>query len=203
MISATGGGGVAQVQSDWEQSDNTQVDYIKNKPYVPTASDMNGKQDVLTNGSVSKIVDVNRNHTLKIVNELDAEVDCIATSSDPYSHWNQGDDHTLATIGLIKTHIPTIPTNVSAFTNDAGYLTQHQSLSGYATESYVQSYVSQQRFAHTTDLDAYQPVLSAGSNINIDNAHNVISADLSNYYTKAEVDAMIADLVAQIQALQQ
>lgn len=28
--------------------------------------------------------------------------------------------------------IPTVPTNVSAFTNDAGYLTQHQSLVGYA-----------------------------------------------------------------------
>lgn len=27
-----------------------------------------------------------------------------------------------------KTEIPTVPTNVSAFTNDAGYLTQHQSL---------------------------------------------------------------------------
>ena len=30
------------------------------------------------------------------------------------------------------TVIPTVPTNVSAFTNDAGYLTQHQDLSAYA-----------------------------------------------------------------------
>ena len=155
---------------------------------------MNGKQDVLTNGVVSKIVDVNRNHTLKIVNELDVEVDCIATSSDPYSHWAQNDDHTLATIALIKSHIPTVPTNVSSFTNDAGYLTQHQSLSGYATETYVQNYVSQQRFAHTTDLDAYQPVLTAGSNINIDTSHNVISANLTNYYTKSEIDATIGNI---------
>lgn len=29
------------------------------------------------------------------------------------------------------------PTNVSAFTNDAGYLTAHQSLAGYATEAWV------------------------------------------------------------------
>lgn len=36
-----------------------------------------------------------------------------------------------------KPTIPTVPTNVSAFTNDAGYLTQHQSLSGYATEQWV------------------------------------------------------------------
>lgn len=30
------------------------------------------------------------------------------------------------------TEIPTVPTNVSAFTNDAGYLTEHQSLADYA-----------------------------------------------------------------------
>lgn len=33
--------------------------------------------------------------------------------------------------------IPTVPTAVSAFANDAGYLTAHQSLSGYATETWV------------------------------------------------------------------
>ena len=39
----------------------------------------------------------------------------------------------------LKSEIPTIPTNVSAFTNDAGYLTKHQSLNGYATEAWVAS----------------------------------------------------------------
>lgn len=34
-----------------------------------------------------------------------------------------------------KPTIPTVPTNVSAFTNDAGYLTQHQSLAAYRTAS--------------------------------------------------------------------
>lgn len=44
-----------------------------------------------------------------------------------------------------KPTIPTVPTNVSAFTNDAGYLTEHQSLSGYATEQWVenQGYLTQ------------------------------------------------------------
>jgi hypothetical protein len=36
-----------------------------------------------------------------------------------------------------KPTIPTVPTNVSAFINDSGYLTSHQSLSGYATELWV------------------------------------------------------------------
>ena len=37
--------------------------------------------------------------------------------------------------------IPTVPTNVSAFTNDAGYLTQHQSLSNYYTKSEIDTMV--------------------------------------------------------------
>ena len=36
-----------------------------------------------------------------------------------------------------KPTIPTVPVNVSAFYNDAGYLNAHQDLTGYATESYV------------------------------------------------------------------
>lgn len=40
------------------------------------------------------------------------------------------------------TVIPTVPTNVSAFTNDAGYLTEHQSLNGYATENYVNTQIA-------------------------------------------------------------
>lgn len=36
-----------------------------------------------------------------------------------------------------KNEIPTVPTDISAFNNDAGYLTEHQSLEGYATEDYV------------------------------------------------------------------
>lgn len=38
-----------------------------------------------------------------------------------------------------KPTIPTVPTNVSAFTNDAGYLTQHQSLANYYTKGEVNS----------------------------------------------------------------
>lgn len=40
-----------------------------------------------------------------------------------------------------KSEIPTVPTNVSAFTNDAGYLTQHQSLSNYYTKSEIDTMV--------------------------------------------------------------
>ena len=64
------GGGGEQQQADWNQTDTTAVDYIKNKPTIPV-----------------------------------------------------------------------VPTNVSAFTNDAGYLTQHQSLANYYTKSEIDAMI--------------------------------------------------------------
>ena len=51
------------------------------------------------------------------------------------------------------TVIPTIPDNVSAFRNDAGYLTEHQDLTGYATEQYVQGY-AQPKGNYLTEVPA-------------------------------------------------
>ena len=52
-----------------------------------------------------------------------------------------------------KPTIPVVPTNVSAFINDAGYLTQHQSLNGYAKTSVANTWTEQQIF---NDLMLYQ-----------------------------------------------
>ena len=47
-------GSVTQVQADWNQSDNSQVDYIKNKPTIPsntqtlTFEDSQGNQTTIT-----------------------------------------------------------------------------------------------------------------------------------------------------------
>lgn len=43
-------------------------------------------------------------------------------------------DKTQLAAYALKTELPTVPTVVSAFENDAGYLTQHQSLEGLATD---------------------------------------------------------------------
>lgn len=53
-----------------------------------------------------------------IIDEKISELSAVATSG-------------LYTDLLNTPTIPTVPANVSAFTNDAGYLTQHQDLSGY------------------------------------------------------------------------
>jgi hypothetical protein len=56
-----------------------------------------------------------------------------------------------------STVIPTVPTNVSAFYNDAGYLTSHQSLSGYATETWVtnQGYAEASTLATVATTGSY------------------------------------------------
>lgn len=68
-----------------------------------------------------------------------------------------------------------IPTKVSQLSNDKGYLTQHQSLAGYATEKYVD------------DAIAGIEIPEGGGDV-----------DLSNYYNKEEVDAAIANVDAGI-----
>ena len=61
--------------------------------------------------------------------------------------------------------IPTVPTNVSAFTNDAGYLTEHQSLDDYYTKSEIDTTIG----GIDDDL--------------------ALKADASNVYTKDEANA--------------
>lgn len=84
-----------------------------------------------------------------------------------------------------KPVIPTVPTNVSAFNNDAGYLTEHQSLDNYYNKTQTDNL-----------LAGKQHTLTAGANITIEN--NVISAtgsgepaDLTNYYTKTETNTLL------------
>lgn len=67
--------------------------------------------------------------------------------------------YTASEVGALPdtTPIPVVPTNVSAFTNDAGYLTSHQSLDGYATEQWVgqQGYLTEhQDISGKLDVDA-------------------------------------------------
>ena len=70
-----------------------------------------------------------------------------------------------------------IPTKVSQLENDSGYLTQHQDLSAYALKTEIPS------------LDGYATTQYVDNAIaNVPSGGNV---DLSNYYTKAETDALI------------
>lgn len=89
-----------------------------------------------------------------------------------------------------KTDIPTVPTKVSQLENDKGYLTQHQSLAGYATTSYVDRKVDDAGYMTETEGDAkYAPKTHSHSYADISN-----KPDLSKYATTEYVDDAIANI---------
>jgi len=89
-----------------------------------------------------------------------------------------------------KPVIPTVPTNVSAFTNDAGYLTEHQSLANYYNKSQTDNLLngkvntgSLAQVANTgsyndltdkPDLSTKQDVLVSGVNIKTINSQSLL-----------------------------
>ena len=107
-----------------------------------------------------------------------------------------------------KEELPTVPTNVSEFTNDAGYLTEHQDLSDYAknvdlidflTASDLDDYVKTEvlegyltpediaDLAAKSDLDGY---------VKVEDAIEFLTAsDLEPYATKSYVDKKITDII--------
>ena len=77
---------------------------------------------------------------------------------------NSADLATVATSGSYndlndKPTIPTVPTNVSEFTNDAGYITQHQDISNLATKA---------------EVNAKQDELVSGTNIKTINGNSIL-----------------------------
>ncbi len=86
------------------------------------------------------------------------------------------DKHYISGVDLsnyaLKSEIPTVPTKVSAFENDVPYLTEHQSLSGYATEAFVSAY--------TYDKATIDEKVAGGGTF-----------DPTNYYNKTEVNNIV------------
>ena len=63
-----------------------------------------------------------------------------------------------------KPTIPIVPSNVSAFTNDAGYLTQHQSLDGYAKTSGQNTWTAEQSLNNVNiTLERYTSAATSGT----------------------------------------
>lgn len=103
-----------------------------------------------------------------------------------------------------KSEIPTVPTNVSAFVNDVPYLTEHQSLSGYATEQWVQN----QHYITGVDLSDYATKeYVSGYTYDKETIDEKVagggSFDPTLYYTKEEVDAMLDDKATKTWVLNQ
>lgn len=100
-----------------------------------------------------------------------------------------------------------IPTKISAFSNDVGYLTEHQSLDGYATEDYVRAEVEKvdvsgelQSYVKTVDMKTELAKKSdVGHTHVLEDITDYKAPDLSNYATKSE----LADAVASVDVSEQ
>ena len=147
----------AQIQSDWSQTDTTALDFIKNKPTIPTVptnvSAFTNDAGYITTQYVLPIAGANvlggimvgAGLTISSGGVLSATgggvADSVAWGNITGTLADQSDLSTalglkantadLATVAFSGSYsdltgtptIPTVPTNVSAFTNDAGYLT--------------------------------------------------------------------------------
>lgn len=108
----------------------------------------------------------------------------------------------------LKSEIPTVPTSNTAFTNDAGYLTEHQSLSGYATTAFVSAFTYDkatidEKVAGGGSFDPSQYYNKTATDALLDEKLDVTAytpTDLSNYYTKTEVDNEIISAITDVEA---
>ena len=95
-----------------------------------------------------------------------------STSSYPQSQYTAGTGISISgssisvdtTTVALKSDIPTVPTNISAFTNDSGYITS-SALSGYATETWVgqQGFLTSVSWNDVSSKPTFATVATSGS----------------------------------------
>ncbi len=99
----------------------------------------------------------------------------------------------------LKSDIKPIPSVLSAFQNDVGYLTTHQDLTPYAKKTDIPSlegYATKQWVTDKNYLTQHQSLEDYYTKSEVDNKFNdfsgVTSTDLTKYYTKVESDGKYA-----------
>lgn len=162
----------AQIQSDWNQTNTSAKDYIKNKPNIP--------QGVVVDNALSSTSEnpvQNKVINSALGNKVDSTNLATVATSGSYNDLSN------------KPTIPIVPTNVSDFTNDAGYvtssdiptktseltndsgfITSHQDISGKADKS---------EMSVTTSGDTTTITLKSGTSATVINQHQDISGKVN------------------------
>lgn len=162
----------AQIQSDWNQTNTNAKDYIKNKPNIPqgvvvdnalSSTSENPVQNKVINSALSNKVD-------------SANLATVATSG------SYNDLSNKPTIPIVPTNISgftndagyvtssDIPTKISELTNDSGFITSHQDISGKADKSEMNV---------TTNGDMTTITLKSGTSAMVINQHQDISGKVN------------------------
>ena len=176
----------AQIQSDWDQADNTAVDYIKNKPNIPAGVTLYSGTGQNTDGAMTQ-----KATTDELANKVDSSsLSTVATSGDYDDLLNKPNipvvyDATLtiqrnsSTVASFSANADTnavaditVPTDTSDLTNGAGYIT------GYTAGSHIDitsGTISAEDYVHSENPLAVVTPSSTLSGANITNAS--ITAD--------------------------
>lgn len=109
-----------------------------------------------------------------------------------------GDYATNTRVDEVEAEIPTVPTNVSAFTNDSGYIT-NSALTGYATETYVDNHHDSTKQDVISDLTTIRSNASAGKTASdtIATYGNIVTHNTSEFATSeqgAKADSAVQNL---------
>ena len=139
---SSGGGGLTPEQeeklnsavqiSDYnaDKATQTTIDEAQNTEINKLKGDIEGKQSIIQDlNEIREGADLGKT-------ALQEETDPIWTA-EKGNYYTKSEVDTSLESKANKSEIPTVPTNVSAFTNDAGYLTEHQSLDNYYTKSEI------------------------------------------------------------------
>ena len=162
-------------QTTIDEAQNTEINKLK--------GDIEGKQDIIQDlNAIREGADLGKT-------SLQEETDPIWTA-DKVNYYTKTEVNTSLESKANKSEIPTVPTNVSAFTNDAGYLTEHQSLDNYYTKTEVNT--SLESKANKSEIPTVPTNVSAFTN---DAGYLTQHQSLDNYYTKTESDGKYATQV--------
>ena len=138
--SSGGGGGLTPEQeeklnnavqiSDYnaDKASQTTIDEVQNTEINKIKGDIAGKQDIIQDlNAIREGADLGKT-------AIQEETDPVWTA-EKSNYYTKSEVNSSLESKANKSEIPTVPTNVSAFTNDAGYLTEHQSLDNYYTKT--------------------------------------------------------------------
>ena len=188
---SSGGGGLTPEQeeklnnavqiSDYnaDKATQTTIDEAQNTEINKLRGDVEGKQSI-----IQDLNEIREGANLGKT-ALQEETDPVWTA-EKVNYYTKSDIDTSLEVKANKTEIPTVPTNVSAFTNDAGYLTEHQSLNDYYTKTEVDT--SLESKANKTEIPTVPTNVSAFTN---DAGYLTEHQSLDNYYTKTEVNSSL------------
>ena len=109
---------------------------LTNKPVIPVVDE--ALSDTSKNPVQNKVVNEAIGKKQDTISDLETIRSGAALGATAYQKPSTG----IPASDIAEGVIPTVPTNVSAFTNDAGYLTQHQSLDNYYTKQEVNGLTS-------------------------------------------------------------